>query len=119
MALKHDRTGFGTKPFTRVLVGSSRIGPGDDRDPFDPRGDRWPVGHDRDMHWLVLVAQNRLGVLAPEDRTGARIDGPASVLFETVMDLTLVSIHVFAGNAAKEDPRIDVLSQRQRGRLEA
>jgi hypothetical protein len=56
------------------------------------------------MHGLVLVAQNRLGVLAPEDRTGARIDGPASVLFETVMDLTLVSIHVFAGNAAKEDP---------------
>ena len=71
------------------------------------------------MHRLVLVAQNRLGILATEDRSGSRIDGPASILFEAVMDLALVSIHVFAGNAAEEDPRVDVLGQRQRVGLQA
>ena len=119
MALEHDRASFGAESFARVFVRSPGIGPGDDRDTFDPRREGRAVGDDGDVDRFAFVAQDGFCVLASEDRTRAGVDGPSSVFFESVVDLAFIAIHVFAGDASEEDPRVDIFGEGQRGGLQA
>jgi hypothetical protein len=64
------------------------------------------------VHGFAFIAQHSFGILTTEDRSRAGIDGSSAILFETVMDLAFVSIHVFARNASKENPRVNVFGKR-------
>lgn len=119
MALQHDSSSFGTKSFSGVIIWGSGVGPKNDRYTFDPSCEGRAIGYDCDMNRFTFVTEDSFGILATEDRAGARIDRASSIIFESVMDLAFVAVHVFAWDAAKEDSRVHVFRQSQSGGLQA
>ena len=110
MALDHDAASVRAQSTTRVFIGFTSVGPIGDLVSVNPNRDMVVAGDDRFVKPMFILSDNTSGILATEDATGATIGGCGWVIIlHAILNLTLVSHHLGAGDAAKEDSGIETI----------
>jgi len=119
VALDHERSWFDAQATTRVRIGSPRVRPIRDLIAVDPDRRVRAIDDQRFVEPLHVIRDDAPRVLSSENSTRAAIHRLRPItVFEPVMDLALVPVHLFARDAAKEDPGVEIRGVRDALKLQ-